>query len=39
MQLIDTHTHLDFPEFDADRPQVLAGSRALVVESMVVLGV
>ena len=20
MQLIDTHTHLDFPDFDADRP-------------------
>lgn len=39
MQLIDTHTHLDFSEFDADRPQILAGSRALGVESMVVLGV
>ena len=32
MQLIDTHTHLDFPDFDADRPQLLAGSRALGVE-------
>ncbi len=39
MQLIDTHTHLDFPDFDADRPQLLAGSRALGVEKMVVLGV
>ena len=39
MQLIDTHTHLDFPGFDADRPQLLAGSRALGVEKMVVLGV
>lgn len=39
MQLIDTHTHLDFPDFDADRPQVLARSRALGVEKMVVLGV
>ena len=39
MQLIDTHTHLDFPDFDADRPQVLARSRALGVKQMVVLGV
>ena len=39
MQLIDTHTHLDFPDFDADRPQLLARSRALGVERMVVLGV
>ena len=34
MQLIDTHTHLDFPDFDADRPQLLAGSRALGVEKI-----
>ena len=39
MQLIDTHTHLDFPDFDADRPQLLARSRALGVGLMVVLGV
>ena len=39
MQLIDTHTHLDFPDFDADRPQLLARSRALGVKQMVVLGV
>ena len=39
MQLIDTHTHLDFPEFDADRAEVLARSRALGVERLVVLGV
>ena len=39
MQLIDTHTHLDFPDFDADRLQLLADSRALGVERMVVLGV
>jgi len=39
MQLIDTHTHLDFPDFDADRPQLLADSRALGVEKIVVLGV
>lgn len=39
MQLIDTHTHLDFPDFDADRVQLLARSRAMGVERMVVLGV
>ena len=39
MHLIDTHTHLDFPDFDADREHVLSRSRALGVEQMVVLGV
>ena len=39
MRLIDTHTHLDFPDFDADRSELLARSRALGVEKLVVLGV
>lgn len=39
MPLIDTHTHLDFPDFDPDRTSVLARSRALGVGKMVVLGV
>lgn len=39
MRLIDTHTHLDFPDFDADRGEVLACSRQLGVERLVVLGV
>lgn len=39
MQLIDTHTHLDFPDFDADRRAVLARCRTLGVEKLVVLGV
>ncbi|NIE74014.1 TatD family deoxyribonuclease [Pantoea sp. Ap-967] len=39
MRLIDTHTHLDFPEFDADRPRLLANAAARGVERMVVLGV
>ena len=39
MQLIDSHTHLDFPDFDADRPALLEQSRALGVRQMVVLGV
>lgn len=39
MRLIDTHTHLDFPDFDADRQRLLANAAALGVERMVVLGV
>ncbi|WP_085718651.1 TatD family hydrolase [Pseudomonas sp. B28(2017)] len=39
MELIDTHTHLDFPDFDADRQTLLADSRALGVRRIVVLGV
>lgn len=39
MRLIDTHTHLDFPDFDADRDEVLARSRAQGVERLVLLGV
>jgi len=39
MHLIDTHTHLDFPDFDPDRTSLLARSRALGVRQMVVLGV
>lgn len=39
MTLIDTHTHLDFDDFVADRQAVLAHCHALNVERMVVLGV
>ncbi|WP_017253644.1 TatD family hydrolase [Pseudomonas tolaasii] len=39
MELIDTHTHLDFRDFDDDRREVLARSRQLGVSRMVVLGV
>ncbi|ROL85038.1 TatD family hydrolase [Pseudomonas chlororaphis] len=39
MELIDSHTHLDFPDFGADRQALLAASRALGVRRMVVLGV
>jgi len=39
MRLIDTHTHLDFPDFDADRPHLMANAAARGVERMVVLGV
>lgn len=39
MRLIDTHNHLDFPDFDADRPAVLRNSRALGVQRQVLIGV
>lgn len=39
MRLIDTHTHLDFPDFDADRGELLARCRTHGVERLVVLGV
>lgn len=39
MELIDTHTHLDFADFDEDRDALLDRSRALGVGRMVVLGV
>ena len=39
MRLIDTHTHLDFPDFDADRSRLLANAAARGVQRMVVLGV
>lgn len=39
MRLIDTHTHLDFDDFAADRSTVIERSRALGVERLVVLGV
>ena len=37
MQLIDTHNHLDFPEFDADRSEVLKNCQTLGVQRLVVL--
>ncbi len=39
VRLIDTHTHLDFPDFDADRARVLDTAAARGVERVVVLGV
>jgi TatD DNase family protein len=37
-RVIDTHCHLDFPQFDADRPAVIARCREGGVEAMVNVG-
>lgn len=37
--LVDTHCHLDFPEFDPDREQVVAAARAAGVAAMITIGV
>src|SRR5574344_1094259 len=38
MQLIDSHCHLDFPEFDPDRAAVIRRSQALGVSHMLLAG-
>lgn len=37
-ELFDSHAHVDGPEFDADRDEVLARARAAGVKRMVVIG-
>jgi len=39
MKLVDSHCHLDFAEFDADRDQVVEQCRGLGIVAMVVPGV
>jgi TatD DNase family protein len=38
IELLDSHAHVDGPEFDADRPDVLARARAAGVKRIVVIG-
>ncbi len=38
MDLIDSHTHIDMPEFDSDRDQVVERARAVGVTGMLVVG-
>lgn len=39
MQLIDTHCHMDVEEFDADRAEVIARSKAAGIAAMIVPGI
>jgi len=39
MQLIDSHCHLDFAQFDHDRDEVLARCRALDINDIIIPGV
>ena len=38
MELIDSHAHLEFPEFDVDRPEMLARARAAGVRAILAIG-
>lgn len=39
MRLIDTHTHIDYPDFDADRQEVIARSHFKGVSRILIMGV
>ena len=39
MRYIDTHTHLDCPDFDADRDKVVGSAKSVGVERMLVMGI
>jgi len=38
LTLIDSHCHIDMPQFDADRDQAVARARAAGVETMLIVG-
>ena len=38
MEIIDSHAHLEFPQFDADRDAMLARARAAGVETLLAIG-
>lgn len=39
MRYIDTHTHLDCPDFDADRDKVISNAKSVGVERILVMGI
>lgn len=39
VKLIDTHAHLDFDEYDADRPEVVARARQAGVAAIISIGI
>ncbi len=38
MELVDSHAHIDFPQFDSDRDAMLARARAAGVETLLAIG-
>src|SRR5690348_4213776 len=38
LTLVDSHTHIDMPQFDVDRDAVLERARAAGVETMLIVG-
>ncbi len=38
LQLVDSHCHIDMPQFDADRDEVVARAREAGVETMLIVG-
>jgi TatD DNase family protein len=38
LQIIDSHAHLEFPQFDADRPAVLERARTAGVDTLLAIG-
>jgi TatD DNase family protein len=38
MELIDSHAHIDFPQFDADRDAMLARARAAGISTLLAIG-
>ena len=38
LTLADSHTHIDMPQFDADRDEVVARARAAGVGEMLIVG-
>ncbi|WP_150304572.1 TatD family hydrolase [Pseudomonas saliphila] len=39
MRYIDTHTHLDCPDFDADRDKVISNAKSFGVERILIMGI
>jgi TatD DNase family protein len=38
ISLVDSHCHLDMPDFDADRDQVIARARGAGVDTLLLVG-